>query len=71
MTPGLIPSPTQGERHLYLFRLGPSGFLDCRARGNEGRFLNHSCDPNCELQAWRADGCLVLCLFAIRCAMRG
>lgn len=27
-------------------------FLDPSLAGNYGRFLNHSCDPNCETQKW-------------------
>ncbi|KAK7928454.1 hypothetical protein PG985_005452 [Apiospora marii] len=37
----------QGESN-YLLRLGDI-FLDAKQQGNQARFLNHSCDPNCDL----------------------
>jgi hypothetical protein len=37
-----------------------------RARqGNPARFINHSCDPNCETQKWLARGELAIGLFAL------
>ncbi|KAK7972461.1 histone-lysine N-methyltransferase ASH1L [Apiospora saccharicola] len=37
----------QGENN-YLLRLGDI-FIDAKRQGNQARFLNHSCDPNCDL----------------------
>lgn len=31
-------------------------FIDPSRRGNIGRYLNHSCDPNCEILSVRVDG---------------
>lgn len=31
-------------------------FIDPRRKGNIGRYLNHSCDPNCEILSVRIDG---------------
>lgn len=31
-------------------------FIDPAHRGNIGRYLNHSCDPNCEIVSVRVDG---------------
>lgn len=31
-------------------------FIDPSRRGNIGRYLNHSCDPNCEILSVRIDG---------------
>jgi len=30
--------------------------IDGRDRGNIGRFINHSCDPNCVLHRWVGKG---------------
>lgn len=31
-----------------------------------GRFVNHSCEPNCEMQKWSVDGYYRMALFALR-----
>jgi len=39
----------EGERHhTFLFELDDGTCLDARVGGNAARFINHSCDPNCE-----------------------
>jgi len=35
------------------------------AQGNQARFINHSCDPNCETQKWLVRGELAIGLFAL------
>ena len=34
--------------------------------GNDSRFINHSCDPNCELQPWVVKGRVRIGIFAIK-----
>jgi hypothetical protein len=34
-------------------------------QGNQARFINHSCDPNCETQKWLVRGELAIGLFAL------
>jgi len=34
--------------HTYLFSLADGRVIDGGARGNDARFINHSCEPNCE-----------------------
>jgi SET domain-containing protein len=34
---------------LYFMKV-PQGNIDAMTFGNEARFINHSCDPNCEKQ---------------------
>lgn len=36
--------------------IGQQTFIDPSLRGNIGRYLNHSCDPNCEIISVRTDG---------------
>jgi hypothetical protein len=35
-------------------------------QGNHARFINHSCDPNCETQKWMVRGELAIGLFALK-----
>ena len=32
----------------YFFRLDENHIVDATVKGNESRFINHSCDPNCD-----------------------
>ena len=36
------------DNHTFLFIIDRSTVIDGGARGNAARFINHSCDPNCE-----------------------
>jgi SET domain-containing protein len=37
--------------HTLLFHVGRNHYLDASVGGNDARFINHSCDPNCEAEA--------------------
>lgn len=50
----------------YIFRLGDDQFLDATYRGGVARFLNHSCDPNCQTQIIRSDGKEHVIIYALR-----
>ena len=39
---------TMRRHHTFLFTLNNRTVLDAAVDGNEARFINHSCDPNCE-----------------------
>ena len=36
------------EHRTYLFYVAKGVNIDAAVRGNDARFINHSCDPNCE-----------------------
>lgn len=38
------------EHHTFLFTLTSRLVIDATNNGNESRFINHSCDPNCEAE---------------------
>ncbi len=40
--------PVSGPRYTLLFDLGNGWMIDGGKGGNEARFINHSCRPNCE-----------------------
>lgn len=40
--------------------------VDAKFQGNEARFVNHSCAPNCQLQKWVVNGEYRLGLFSIQ-----
>ncbi len=43
------PDEDRSERHhTFLFTLNPRIVIDAAYRGNDARFINHSCDPNCD-----------------------
>ena len=58
------------KRHYYFMTLSSSETIDAAERGNAGRFLNHSCEPNCETQKWMVNGELCIGIFALRRAQR-
>jgi SET domain-containing protein len=34
--------------HTFLFTLNDDYVIDANYKGNDARWINHSCDPNCE-----------------------
>jgi len=38
-----------GKHHTFLFAVDDRLVIDATTGGNESRFINHSCDPNCEV----------------------
>ena len=47
-------------------KLGASEVIDPTFKGNMARFINHSCDPNCETQKWNVLGETCVGIFATR-----
>ena len=37
-----------GKHHTFLFSIGDDLNIDAAVGGNAARFINHSCDPNCD-----------------------
>jgi histone-lysine N-methyltransferase ASH1L len=40
------------ECHHYCLNLDSGTVIDGYRMGNIARFVNHSCEPNCEMQKW-------------------
>lgn len=39
---------TMSRHHTFLFAVDDNTVIDAGVRGNAARFINHSCEPNCE-----------------------
>ena len=37
-----------GDNHTFLFTVDAKTVIDAGVNGNEARYINHGCDPNCE-----------------------
>jgi hypothetical protein len=47
---------TPQDRDFYIMELDEGYYIDGKRRGSLSRFINHSCDPNCELIRWSVRG---------------
>ncbi|XP_066274110.1 histone-lysine N-methyltransferase ASH1L-like isoform X3 [Branchiostoma lanceolatum] len=54
------------HNHHYCLNLHSGAVIDGYKYGCEGRFVNHSCEPNCEMQKWSVNGVYRIGLFALR-----
>ncbi len=42
------PDEEEVRHHTYLFAIDDNVVIDAAVGGNDARFINHSCDPNCD-----------------------
>jgi len=61
----MIDAERAGSRHVYMMQLANDCVVDASKCGNASRFINHSCEPNCELQRWRVGDEIRIGIFAI------
>ncbi|XP_036326149.1 histone-lysine N-methyltransferase ash1 [Rhagoletis pomonella] len=54
------------DTHHYCLHLDGGLVIDGHRMGSDGRFVNHSCQPNCEMQKWSVNGLSRMALFAKR-----
>ncbi|XP_059480678.1 histone-lysine N-methyltransferase SETD2 [Neocloeon triangulifer] len=54
------------NRHYYFMALKSDAIIDATIKGNNSRFINHSCDPNAETQKWTVNGELRIGFFSIK-----
>jgi len=54
------------DTHHYCLHLDGGLVIDGHRMGSDGRFVNHSCNPNCEMQKWSVNGLSRMALFALR-----
>ncbi|CAH2237590.1 jg6296 [Pararge aegeria aegeria] len=53
------------DENFYYLTLDKERMIDAGPKGNLARFMNHSCEPNCETQKWTVLGDVRVGLFAI------
>lgn len=54
------------DENYYFLTLEKDYIIDAGPKGNMARFMNHSCEPNCETQKWTVNGLTRIGLFAIK-----
>ena len=54
------------DPNFYIMELQHGWYIDARDKGNLSRFINHSCDPNCELQRINVAGLIRIGIVCIR-----
>ena len=42
-----------GTASFYILSIASDLYIDARVKANAARFINHSCDPNCDTQVGR------------------
>ncbi|OAY64942.1 Histone-lysine N-methyltransferase ASHH3, partial [Ananas comosus] len=61
----------RGNTNFYLCEVSHDMVIDATNKGNKSRFINHSCEPNTEMQKWRVCGETRVGIFALRDIQRG
>lgn len=56
----------QSKNCTYLMSISNTEVIDPTYKGNIARFINHSCDPNCETQKWYVQGEICIGVFSIK-----
>jgi uncharacterized protein len=41
------------DNHTFLFTVDAKTVIDAGVNGNEARYVNHGCDPNCQSTTWK------------------
>ncbi|EDW95308.2 histone-lysine N-methyltransferase ash1 [Drosophila yakuba] len=59
------------DTHHYCLHLDGGLVIDGQRMGSDCRFVNHSCEPNCEMQKWSVNGLSRMVLFAKRAIEEG
>uniref|UniRef100_A0A8C6UYL9 Histone-lysine N-methyltransferase, H3 lysine-36 specific n=1 Tax=Neogobius melanostomus TaxID=47308 RepID=A0A8C6UYL9_9GOBI len=57
--------------NFYMLTLDKDRVIDAGPKGNEARFMNHCCQPNCETQKWTVNGDTRVGLFALQDIPKG
>lgn len=55
---------SRNDRNFYFLTIDKETIIDAGPKGNLARFMNHSCNPNCETQKWVVNNQVRVGLFA-------
>lgn len=61
----LMENANKGITNFYQINLDRDRVIDSGRAGNNSRFINHSCEPNCETQTWEVNGDMRIGIFAL------
>ncbi|DBA98256.1 TPA: Histone-lysine N-methyltransferase setd2 [Trebouxia sp. C0004] len=61
----------QRIKHMYLFQTRNGALIDATRKGNDARFINHSCKPNCQAQYWTVEGRECVGIFTVQTIKAG
>uniref|UniRef100_A0ACD5XQY9 Uncharacterized protein n=1 Tax=Avena sativa TaxID=4498 RepID=A0ACD5XQY9_AVESA len=61
----------QRYTNFYLCEVSSNMVIDATNKGNKSRFINHSCEPNTEMQKWTVDGETRVGIFSLRDIKKG
>lgn len=56
---------TKQTQNTYFMQYGRNLYIDAEHKGNMSRFMNHSCNPNCQPRTWIVKGVERIGLFAL------
>ncbi|XBI30345.1 hypothetical protein VPH35_054113 [Triticum aestivum] len=54
------------DKNFYMCKVNNNFIIDATFRGNDCRFFNHSCRPNCQLENWQVSGKTRLGVFSLQ-----
>lgn len=54
----------KNSSHHYGMNFYKGLVIDAYQMGNKSRYINHSCDPNSEVQKWMVNGMYKMCIFS-------
>lgn len=61
----LLQKHEEKDENYYFLTIDSNRIIDAGPKGNVSRFMNHSCEPNCETQKWTVFGDTRVGLFAL------
>ncbi|XP_010537359.1 PREDICTED: histone-lysine N-methyltransferase ASHH2 [Tarenaya hassleriana] len=61
----------KGQKHFYFMTLNGNEVIDAGSKGNLGRFINHSCEPNCRTEKWMVNGEICVGIFSLQDIKKG